>query len=461
MNSTSHDRRPGFATRQVRGLPLEAGIAPRALPIYLTAGFEFADFDTAQGQSGGAEGFSYTRVANPTSDALERRVADLEGGAEALLVGSGQAATAIALLGLVRVGEHIVSATPLYEGTRGLLLENLPRLGIAVDFVDDVHDLRAWERAIRPETRAVFGESIANPRNELFDIAAVAGLAHARGIPLVVDNTFASPYLLRPIEHGADVVVHSASKFLAGHGTVLGGVIVDDGRFDAARSGALFPHLVEPDRLGGPGFADRFGGRARIAYLRDVVAMRFGPTPSPLNAFLIDQGIETLSLRVERQSQNALTVASWLQARPEVGSVDYAGLPSSPSHALAQRYLRGGYGSVFSFTLRGGLAAARSFVNELEVFTHMTHLGDVRSLVLHPASTSHNLRTPQERAAAGIGPGTLRLSIGIEDVADLIADLERGLAAARAAVSALGVEAGIAHDATLAHDAAHAEGTAA
>lgn len=434
MNTPPDDRRPGFTTRQLHaGGPAEGRIAPRTPPIYLTAGFELADFDAAAAQFHGDDGYSYTRVANPTTDALERRLADLEGGAEALLVGSGQAATSIALLGLLRAGDHIVSASSIYEGTRGLLLDNLSRLGITADFVDDAADPAAWERAIRPETRVLFGESIPNPRNDLFDIAAVAGIAHARGIPLVIDSTLASPYLLRPIEHGADIVVHSASKFLAGHGSVLGGVIVDNGRFDPERSGALFPHLVEPDRLGGPGFAERAGGRARIAYLRDLVAPRFGPTPSPLNAFLINQGVETLSLRVERQSRTALAVAGWLEQRPEVVSVDYSGLPSNPSHALAQRYLPLGQGSVFSFTLRGGLDAARAFVNAVEVFTHMTHLGDVRSLVLHPASTSHHRRTAEEREAAGILSGTLRLSIGIEDEPDLLADLERGLAAAREA----------------------------
>jgi O-acetylhomoserine (thiol)-lyase len=433
MSTSSDDRRDGFTTRQLHaGDASSTRIAPRALPIYLTAGFELADFDTAEHQFHGGDGYSYTRVGNPTTDALERRIADLEGGAEALLVGSGQAATSIALLGLLRAGDHIVSSSAIYEGTRGLLLQNLPQLGIEVTFVDDVSDLGEWERAIRPTTRVVFGESIANPRNEIIDIAAVADIAHRHAIPLVVDSTFASPYLLRPIEHGADVVVHSASKFLAGHGAVLGGVIVDNGAFDAARSGELFPHLVEPDRLGGAGFAERFGGRARIAYLRDVVAMRFGPTASPFNAFLINQGIETLSLRVERQSQNAQTVAAWLEARPEVHSVDYAGLASHPFHRLARTYLPRGAGSVFSFTLAGGLPAARAFVNALGVFTHMTHLGDVRSLVLHPGTTSHNLRTPEEREHAGILPGTLRLSIGIEDAADLLADLDRGLAAVRA-----------------------------
>jgi O-acetylhomoserine (thiol)-lyase len=290
----------------------------------------------------------------------------------------------------------------------------------------------------------LFGESIPNPTNDLFDIAAVAELAHAHGIPLVIDSTLASPYLLRPIEHGADIVVHSASKFLAGQGAVLGGVVVDNGRFDAERSGALFPHLLEADRLGGPSLWERAGGRARIAYLRDSVALRFGPTASPLNSFLIHQGIETLSLRVERQSANALAIATWLEQRPEVETVQYAGLPSHASHALAQRYLPNGFGSVFSFTLRGGLDAARAFVNALVLFTHMTHLGDVRSLVLHPASTSHNLRSPEEQAAAGILPGTLRVSIGIEDLPDLLADLERGLDAARVAPTSTRAAQGVA-----------------
>jgi O-acetylhomoserine (thiol)-lyase len=407
-------------------------VRPRATPIYLTAGFVLDDFDQAADLFTTGDGFSYTRVGNPTSEAVERRVADLEGGAEALLVGSGQAAVAIALLGLVEAGQHVVSASSIYEGTRGFLTDNLSRLGVATTFVEDAGDLAAWEKAILPTTRALFVESIPNPKNDIVDIVALADIAHRHGIPLVVDNTLATPYLLRPIEHGADIVVHSASKFLAGHGSVLGGVIVDSGRFDAERSGELFPHLITPGRLGGESIADRVGGLARIAYLREVVALRFGPTPSPLNAFLIDQGIETLSLRVERQSANALGVARWLETQPEVHSVDYSGLESSPFHGLAKRYLPDGQGSVFSFTLRGGLPAARVFVNALDVFTHMTHLGDVRSLVLHPASTSHNQRTDDELSQSGIWPGTLRLSIGIEQLDDLLDDLARGLDAVRA-----------------------------
>ncbi len=424
---------PGFATRQLHaGTPATQHVNPRATPIYLTAGFVLDDFDQATELFASGDGYSYTRVANPSAEAVEQRVAALEGGAEALLVGSGQAALAITLLGLLEAGQHVVSASSLYEGSRGFLLENLPRLGIETDFVSDANDPSEWEAAIRPTTRALFAESIPNPKNDILDIAAVAAVARAHGIPLIIDNTLATPYLLRPIEHGANVVIHSASKFLAGHGAVLGGVIVDDGSFDAGRAASLFPHLTAAGRLGSPSFAEREGGRARIAYLRDVVALRYGPTPSPLNAFLINQGIETLSLRVERQSLNALGVARWLDEQPEVHSVDYSGLESSPFHSLAQKYLPRGQGSVFSFTLRGGVDAARRFVNALEVFTHMTHLGDVRSLILHPATTSHNQRTDEQLSQAGIWPGTLRLSIGIEDLPDLIRDLDRGLAAVRA-----------------------------
>lgn len=424
---------PGFTTRQVHAgtTPATGGaVTPRATPIYLTAGFSFAEYEQAGAHFADGQGFGYTRTGNPSSDAAERKVAELEGGAAGLLVASGQAAVTVSILGLVSSGHRVLSASSLYEGTRGLFLDSLPRLGIETDFVTDAGDLREWERGIRPETRALFLESIPNPRNDLPDIAAVADLAHAHGLPLVVDNTLATPYLLRPIEHGADLVVHSASKFLAGHGAVLGGIVVDNGAFDADRDADLFPHLVEPGRTGGPGFAERAGGLARIAYLREAVAPRLGPTPSPLNAFLIAQGVETLSLRVARQSAVALEVASWLDAQPGVASVDYSGLTGNPWHDLARRYLPDGQGSVFAVTLDGDDQAARRFIEGLELITHMTHLGDVRSLVLHPASTSHVLRTPAEQVASGILPGTLRLSIGIEDPADLIRDLARGLAAA-------------------------------
>ena len=421
MSERTHDW--GFSTRQLHEGAVEDALHARRTPIYLTAGFSFDSFDEARDRFAGADGYTYTRVGNPTTDAVERRLAALEGGAEALLVGSGQAAVSVALLALASAGDHVVAAASLYEGTRNLLLENLARLGITSTFVEDADDPLAWEDAITPRTRVVLVESIPNPRNDVVDLRLVADVAHRAGVPLVVDNTFATPYLLRPIEHGADVVVHSASKFLAGHGAVIAGAIVDAGRFDwSARAGA-FPHLAAT-----PAAPDR----AFLAYARDVVAGRMGPTVSPLTAFLLEQGLETLSLRVRHQSRSALVVARWLEGRPEIESVDYSGLASSPSHALAQRYLPRGQGSVFSFTLRGGAEAARRFTDALALFTRMTHLGDVRSLVLHPASTTHTGRTEAERAAAGIGPGLLRLSIGIEDVEDLLADLETGLLASAA-----------------------------
>ncbi len=358
--------------------------------------------------------------------AVEERLASLEGGDQAILVSSGQAAVTVALLALAGAGDHVVVSEHIYEGTRGLLLDNLARLGIETTFVD-VSDLDAVRAAVTPRTKALFAETLSNARNDVLDVAAVAAIGAERGIPLVVDSTFTTPYLLRPIEHGAAVVVHSASKFLAGQGAVLGGVIVDDGRFDAAASGHLFPHLVQTDRLGGASYAEKHGPRARGQYIRESVAPRFGPSPSPLNAFLIGQGIETLSLRVERQSANALVVARWLEERPEVERVDYVGLASHPHHALGEKYLRGGHGSVFTVTLRGGLEAARHLVQSVRLITHMTHLGDVRSLILHPQSTSHSARTVSERERAGVFPGTVRLSIGIEDVGDILADLEQAL----------------------------------
>ncbi|MEV7827618.1 O-acetylhomoserine aminocarboxypropyltransferase/cysteine synthase family protein [Microbacterium enclense] len=426
------DAEPGFSTRQVHAGSATAPATPRATPIYLTAGFTFSDLDASAAHFGTGSGFGYTRTGNPTVQAVEERLASLEGGDQAVLVSSGQAAVTVALLALAGAGDHVVVSEHIYEGTRGLLLDNLVRLGIETTFVD-TSDLDAWRDAITPRTRAFFAETLSNARNDVLDVAAISAIGREHGIPLVVDSTFTTPYLLRPIEHGAAVVVHSASKFLAGQGAVLGGVIVDDGRFDAAASGHRFPHLVQTDRLGGASYAEKHGARARGAYIRESVAPRFGPAPSPLNAFLIGQGIETLSLRVERQSQNALTVARWLEARPEVERVDYVGLESHPHFALGQRYLTRGSGSVFTVTLRGGLEAARHVVQSVRLITHMTHLGDVRSLVLHPQSTSHSARTVEERERAGVFPGTIRLSIGIEDIADILADLEQALVGVPAA----------------------------
>ena len=423
----------GFATQQLHagrepGDPYQA----RATPIYLTAGFVFDDFDHAEQTFSGREpGFVYSRHGNPTGESVERRLAALEKGTEAVLVASGQAATANALLAILRAGDRLVSSGSIYEGTRGLFLEHLQRFGVEVDFVDDPADIDAWRAAITPETRAFFAESISNPRNAVLDIAAVADVAHSVGAPLIIDNTLATPYLLRPIEHGADIVVHSASKFLAGHGSVLGGFIVDGGRFDWA-SGA-FPHLSETRASDGLTHVERYGFRAFAGFLRDFAVPRFGAAPSPINAFLIEQGIETLSLRVERQSSSALRIAEFLEAQPEVEGVHYAGLSSNPYHLTAQRYLPRGSGAVFSFTLAGGEASARSFYDALRLFTKMTHLGDVRSLVIHPATTTHVLRSEDERARAGVTPGLIRLSVGIEDLSHLLADLDQAFEALRIA----------------------------
>ncbi|MFE5407516.1 O-acetylhomoserine aminocarboxypropyltransferase/cysteine synthase family protein [Microbacterium sp. NPDC056569] len=437
--------RLGFTTRQLHAGDRPPGPhRPRATPIYLTAGFEFEDFDQAHARFAGTDdGFSYTRVGNPTNVAAEQRIADLESGVGALLVASGQAAVTTTILSLVSAGDHVLASSSIYEGTRELLRDDLARLGVVVDFVADPNDLTAWGRGIRPRTKLVFAESIPNPKNDVLDVAGLAEVAHRHGVPLVVDNTLATPYLLRPLEHGADIVVHSASKFLAGHGTVLGGVVVDGGTFSWAEHADAYPQLAREQGLDGLTYAERTPRTAFLEFARRV-AMRYGPAPSPLNAFLILQGVETLSLRVQRQSATALTIARWLERHPGVESVDYSGLESSPHHALAHRYLPLGQGSVFAVTLRGGSDAARVFTDSVRLFTRMTHLGDVRSLVLHPATTTHVLRADDQRIASGIGPGLLRLSIGLEDADDLVADLDRALAA----VAAAGVaDAGVADSA--------------
>ena len=429
--------RLGFATRALHdSADAEGPHRPRATPIHLTAGFVFDDFDDGQARFAGAEGaYSYTRVSNPTNAAAERRIAALESGTGALLVGSGQAALATTLLALLTSGDHILASSALYEGSREFIRSDLGRLGISATLVDEIDNVEAWEQAIRPETKLLFAESIANPRNQILDIAAIADVAHRHRIPLVIDSTLATPALLRPLEHGADIVVHSASKFLAGHGTVLGGFVVDAGRF--AWTAERYPQFADERGVDGLTTLERQGSLAFLEHARRV-AMRFGPVPSPLNAFLIIQGIETLSLRVQRQSSSALTIAEWLSTHPLVESVNYSGLASSPDHERAQRYLPDGQGSVFAVTVRGGIDGAREVNNALALFTPMTHLGDVRSLVLHPATTTHLLRDEESLRRSGIEGGTLRLSIGLEEPADLIADLDQALqlAATRLTVSA-------------------------
>jgi O-acetylhomoserine (thiol)-lyase len=431
-----------FETRQIH-----AGQAPdpttgaRALPIYQTTSYVFRDTNHAADLFGLKEfGNIYSRIMNPTQDAVEQRIANLEGGVAALLVASGQAAEVLALLNLAQVGDHLVASPSLYGGTYNLFHYTLPKLGIEVSFVEDPDDIESWRAAVRPNTKAFFGETISNPKQDVLDIEAVAALAHEIGVPLVVDNTVATPYLIRPLEWGADIVIHSTTKYIGGHGTSIGGVIVDGGRFDYATDPARFPGFNEPDPsyhglvyardlgVGSPLGANlSYILKARVQLLRDL-----GPALSPFNAFLIAQGLETLSLRIERHVSNAQAVAEWLTGRDEVDSVAYAGLPSSPWYELARKYAPLGAGGVLAFEIKGGLEAGQRFVNALELHSHVANIGDVRSLVIHPASTTHSQLTPEEQAAAGVTPGLVRLSVGIENITDILADLEAGFTAAKA-----------------------------
>jgi O-acetylhomoserine (thiol)-lyase len=432
-----------FETRQVHvGQEPDAATGARALPIYQTTSYVFRDTDHAANLFALKEfGNIYTRIMNPTQDAVEQRIASLEGGVGALLVSSGQAAETLAILNVAEAGDHIVASPSLYGGTYNLLHYTLPKYGIEVTFVDDPGDLDSWRAAVRPNTKAFFGETIPNPKQDLLDIEGVAGVAHEAGVPLIVDNTVATPYLIRPLEWGADIVVHSATKYLGGHGTSIAGVIVDGGRFDYAKDPARFPNFNEPDPsyhglrygpdlgVGSPLGANlAFILKARVQLLRDL-----GPAVAPFNAFLIAQGLETLSLRIERHVDNALRVAHWLEARDEVESVAYAGLPSSPWHALARKYAPRGAGAVLAFEIKGGVEAGRRFVNALRLHSHVANIGDVRSLVIHPASTTHSQLSPDEQRSAGVTPGLVRLAVGIEHIDDILADLEQGFIAAKEA----------------------------
>jgi O-acetylhomoserine (thiol)-lyase len=430
-----------FETRQVHvGQEPDTATGARALPIYQTTSYVFRDTDHAANLFALKEfGNIYTRIMNPTQDAVERRIASLEGGVGALLVSSGQAAETLAILNLAEAGDHIVASPSLYGGTYNLLHYTLPKYGIEVSFVDDPGELDSWRAAARPNTKAFFGETIPNPKQDLLDIEGVARVAHEAGVPLIVDNTVATPYLTRPLEWGADVVVHSATKYLGGHGTSIAGVIVDGGQFDYATDPARFPNFNEPDPsyhglryapdlgVGSPLGANlAFILKARVQLLRDL-----GPAVAPFNAFLIAQGLETLSLRIERHVDNALRVAHWLEARDEVESVAYAGLPSSPWHALARKYAPRGAGAVLAFEIKGGVEAGRRFVNALKLHSHVANIGDVRSLVIHPASTTHSQLSAEEQRSAGVTPGLVRLAVGIEHIDDILADLEQGFIAAK------------------------------
>ncbi|MFX1758485.1 O-acetylhomoserine aminocarboxypropyltransferase [Rhodococcus gordoniae] len=419
-----------FETKQIHvGQPAGGDTKARALPIYQTTSYTFDSTDHAAALFGLAEpGNIYTRIMNPTQDAVEQRIAALEGGVAALLLASGQAAETFAILNLAQAGDHIVSSPYLYGGTYNLFHYTLPKLGIEVTFVEDPDNLDQWREAVRDNTRAFFGETIANPKNHILDLPGISGVAHENGLPLIVDNTVATPYLLRPLEHGADIVVHSATKYLGGHGTAIAGVIVDGGTFDwtqGRHAGFTTPdpsyHGVVFADLGAPAYALK----ARVQLLRDM-----GAAVSPFNAFLISQGLETLSLRIERHVENAQKVAEFLEGRPEVTSVAYAGLKSSPWYDRARQLTPRGAGAIVVFELSGGIDAGKRFVNALTLHSHVANIGDVRSLVIHPASTTHSQLTGEEQIAAGVTPGLVRLAVGIEHIDDILADITAGLEAA-------------------------------
>jgi len=423
----------GFETRQIH-----AGAAPdpttgaRATPIYQTTSYVFRDTEHAAALFAlGEPGNIYTRIMNPTQQVLEERVANLEGGVGALAVASGQAAETLTILGLTDSGGHVVSSASLYGGTYNLLHYTLPKLGIDVTFVDDPDDLDAWARAVRPTTRAFYGETIGNPKGDVLDIPGISGVAHAHNVPLIVDNTLATPYLNQPLAHGADIVVHSATKFIGGHGTAIGGIIVDGGTFDFGASGR-HPSFTEADpSYHGLKYWEALGPGAFIAKVRVQGLRDLGPAISPFNAFLLIQGLETLSLRMERHVRNAQAVAEFLQARDEVSWVAYPGLASSRWNARARELLPRGAGSILSFGIKGGADAGRAFVDALELHSHLANVGDVRSLVIHPATTTHSQLTGSEQAATGVTPDLVRLSVGLETIDDILADLDAGFRAAK------------------------------
>ena len=435
------DKKWSFETLQIHaGQTADPTTGARALPLYQTTAYQFRDTQHAANLFGLAElGNIYTRIMNPTQDAVEQRLAALEGGVAALLVASGSAATTYSVLNVAEAGEHIVSSPSLYGGTYNLFHYTLPKFGIEVTFVEDPDDLDSWRKAVRPNTKAFFGETIANPKNDILDIEGVAKVAHEVGVPLIVDNTVATPYVIKPIEYGADVVVHSATKFLSGHGNAVVGAIIDSGNFDYAKYPTKFKGFNEPDpSYHGLVFAQALGvGSAfganlayifkiRLQLLRDI-----GAAVSPFNAWLLAQGLETLSLRMDRHLENAKAVAEWLSKHPSVEKVNYASLPNSQWNKLAKKYAPKGSGAVLSFELKGGIEAGKKFVESLKLFSHVANIGDVRSLVIHPATTTHSQLSPEEQLTAGVTPGLVRLSLGLENIEDIKADLEDGFKASK------------------------------
>ena len=431
----------GFDTRQIHaGQEPDPTTGARAVPIYQTTSYQFRDSAHAANLFALAEmGNIYTRLMNPTTGVFEARMSSLEGGTAtavgipgALATSSGQAAESVAIMNLAEAGSHIVASAALYGGTYTLLGSTLPRYGIEVTFIDDPDDLDAWRNAVRPNTKAFYGETIGNPRNDVLDIEGVSKVAHEAGVPLIVDNTVASPWLIRPIEWGADIVVNSATKFIGGHGTSIGGVIIDGGTFDFGANDK-FPMFTEPDSsYHGLQYWPALGPGAYIIKARTHLLRDMGAAISPFNSWTMLQGLETLSLRMERHNSNAAAVAAFLAGHPQVEAVQHASLTSSPWHDRAKKYSGGkGFGSVPAFVIKGGKEAGQKFVEGLVLHSHVANIGDVRSLAIHPATTTHSQLTEDEQLTTGVNPGLIRLSVGLESIDDIIADLEKGFAAAK------------------------------
>jgi O-acetylhomoserine (thiol)-lyase len=429
-----------FDTQQIHsGQTPDPTTGSRSLPIYQTTAYQFRDTAHAANLFGVAEsGNVYTRINNPTQDAVEKRLATLEKGIASLLVSSGMAATALAIMNVAEAGDHVVASPYVYGGTYNLFKYTLPKFGIQFTFVEDASDMDSWKRAVKPNTKAFFGEGISNPLGVALDIERIANVAHEVGVPWIVDNTIATPYVTRPFDYGADIVTHSATKFLSGHGSAMVGAIVDSGNFDFSKNPEKFPGFNQPDGSYNNmvyakdlGVGSSFGNVAYIFKCRLQLLRDLGPSVSPFNAWLLAQGLETLSMRMDRHLQNALAVAQWLTKHNQVESVSYSGLSSSSWHSNALKYAAKGAGAVMAFDIKGGLEAGKKFVEGLSLFSHVANIGDVRSLVIHPASTTHSQLGEDGLASARITPGMVRLSIGIEDISDIIADLEKGFAAAK------------------------------
>jgi len=428
----ANERKLALETLAVHaGQQIDPATMSRAVPIYQTTSYGFRDTDHAADLFALKEmGNIYTRIMNPTQDVFEQRVAALEGGPAALALSSGQAAITYSILNIAGAGDEIVSSSSLYGGTYNLFAITLPKLGIKVHFVDSSNPDN-FRKAITPKTKAIFAESIGNPRGDVLDIEAVSSIAHENGIPLIVDNTFPSPYLLRPIEHGADIVLHSATKFIGGHGTSIGGIVVDGGKFDWKASGK-FPGLTEPDpSYNGVVYADAVGPVAYIIKMRVQLLRDMGSAISPFNSFMLLQGLETLHLRMERHSENTLKVAKWLKEQPAVEWVNYPGLPDHPSYELAKKYLPKGQGAILTFSIKGGVEAGKKLINSVQLFSHLANVGDSKSLIIHPASTTHSQLSEAELNSAGVSPGMVRLSVGTENIDDILHDLEQAIASSQ------------------------------